>query len=128
MGAWWEAERNSTPVLLDYSYTQHYLCYFSREHSVGSHGEIGRVDKHVSICTSTDNILTIKGGGKVGDCPVMVVVHGECPVGVEGGEGVRVGEEVHPHTAIRSSRQQVITRRARGRYTKHRNKLSNDIN
>ena len=55
----------------------------------------------------------------------MVVVHGEGPVGVEGGEGVRVGEGMHPHTAIRGSRQQIVTRRARGggRYTKQRNKL-----
>ena len=73
---------------------------------------MGRVDKHITVCTSTDNIAIIKGSGKVGDSPIMVVVHGEGPVGVEGGEGVRVGEGVHPHTAIRGSRQQVFSRRA----------------
>ena len=87
---------------------------------------MGRVDKHITVCTSTDNIAIIKGSGKVGDSPIMVVVHGEGPVGVEGGEGVRVGEGVHPHTAIRGSRQQVFSRRAGSIDKLSIDKLSND--
>ena len=120
-------ELNTT--LLNYTVTQHNLGRFSGEPGLGSHREMGRVDKHIAVCTSTDNIAIIKGSGEVGDSPIMVVVHGEGPVGLEGGEGVRVGEGVHPHTAIRGSRQQVFTRRTGGRYIKMNlsiDKLSTD--
>jgi len=68
-----------------------YLHNSSCECFLVSHGEIGGVDEHIPICTSTDYIAVIKGGGQVCNCPIMVVMHGKDPVGVEGGDGVGLG-------------------------------------
>ena len=63
-------------------------------------GQVSLVDKDVAICTSTKHILVIKGSGNMCDSTIVVVMHGEGPVGVQRGQGVGRGDWVDTHRPI----------------------------
>lgn len=65
-----------------------YLCLSSggRVLPLGRGGEVGLVHKHIAVCSATENILVVVGGNKMGDCSIVVVMHAEGPVSLQGGE------------------------------------------
>ena len=55
-------------------------------------GEVGLVDKHVSISPSAQQVGVVTGGGQVRDCSIVVIVHAQSPVVLQlaGRDGVVV--------------------------------------
>ena len=69
--------------------------------------------KYVSVSSSSDDELIVRGEGEVGDGACVVVMDTEAPVGGEGGGGGEGGwERVNSDHSIAGTSQQVLSRGA----------------
>ncbi len=84
--------------------------YLSSLAFLWSLGEVSLVYKDIPIFPTTDDKLVVKGGGKLSNSSVVVVMHGKGPVAGEICEGVRSGERMDTNNPIGSSSQEIVTR------------------